>query len=291
MALGADGVLEHVAVAKKEANKPAAAATASSGRPVAPKQPWHYKVDTSRFSKGEIQPQQLLAEHSASAHARLSSNEKDLAVTRKLVEKLSDLRQPGACAMCTIDIKDGDACTELAGCQHSTFHWQCPEEQNVRDWLKKDGTCPICRQEVANPSKDAIKVVFNRHANAEMRLKDQLKDAEKQYLEKTGIKGSNINGAKTTAMLQELKEIKDKDATAAGLASVGSKVIIFSQWKEVLKKVHAGLHLDDIMCAFPSKKGKDRNAELQHFKTSTETFVLLLLVSEGAEGLDLTHAN
>jgi len=67
----------------------------------------------------------------------------------------------------------------------------------------------------------------------------------------------------------------------------GSKIIIFSKWPEVLERVSAGLRLNDISCAYPSGQqdggGKnDPNAELDHFKTSEETFVLLLLVDEGA---------
>eukprot|EP01044_Picomonas_judraskeda_P001784 COSAG03_NODE_113_length_12450_cov_625.151810_7_plen_139_part_00 len=66
----------------------------------------------------------------------------------------------------------------------------------------------------------------------------------------------------------------------------GSKIIIFSKWPEVLQRISAALHLNGIACAYPSGKRQDSpndpNAELDHFKTSEQTFVLLLLVDEGA---------
>eukprot|EP01043_Picozoa_sp_COSAG02_P008326 COSAG02_NODE_264_length_26618_cov_244.096459_10_plen_132_part_00 len=68
----------------------------------------------------------------------------------------------------------------------------------------------------------------------------------------------------------------------------GSKIIIFSKWPEVLQRISAALKLNGIACAYPSGKRQDGsqpndpNAELDHFKTSEQTFVLLLLVDEGA---------
>ncbi len=139
------------------------------------------------------------------------------------------------------------------------------------------------------------------------------------------MRGSDINGAKITAMLEEILKIRKTDAATdttsdasdtgksggaaaqgnnfdssddheSAVKSVGSnnrsnrrrgsKIIIFSTWPEVLQRISAALRLNDIACAYPSGKGQDGpndpNTELDHFKTSEQTFVLLLLVDEGA---------
>jgi hypothetical protein len=166
-----------------------------------------------------------------------------------------------------------------------------------------------------------------------------LEQAERAYQLTTSVRGSDINGAKITAMLEEILKIRKADADAhadgatgsndmadsaaaavtssdddvlqqtleqhgvggaasssnggrgvsASSAATGSKIIIFSPWGEVLERIATGLRLNNIACAHPSGFWQDdsglrndANAQLEHFKTSNETFVLLLLVDEGA---------
>ena len=130
--------------------------------------------------------------------------------------------------------------------------------------------------------------VFDKQRFAAQRLKE----AETQYEKNTGVKGSDTNGAKITAMLKEIIDIRAKDDDKGN----GSKIIVFSTWPEFLDRVRDGLRRNNIACAYPSGTDEDGalndpNEELDHFKTSRTTFVLLLLVDEGAEGLDLTQAN
>lgn len=52
------------------------------------------------------------------------------------------LSQEKNCAICLQDFRDGECAKMLPSCGHS-FHLHC-----IDDWLSRQGTCPLCRNEV-----------------------------------------------------------------------------------------------------------------------------------------------
>ncbi|GJN14156.1 hypothetical protein PR202_gb00942 [Eleusine coracana subsp. coracana] len=59
--------------------------------------------------------------------------------------------KPAECAVCIVELKDGDSARRLPRCGHR-FHADC-----VGTWLRLHATCPLCRAGVAEPmnAKDA----------------------------------------------------------------------------------------------------------------------------------------
>ncbi|GJN06424.1 hypothetical protein PR202_ga24153 [Eleusine coracana subsp. coracana] len=53
------------------------------------------------------------------------------------------------CAVCLSELADGEKVRALPSCGH-VFHVEC-----VDAWLRSRTTCPVCRAEVAPPTKDA----------------------------------------------------------------------------------------------------------------------------------------
>ncbi|GMI63750.1 Arabidopsis Toxicos en Levadura 92 [Hibiscus trionum] len=62
--------------------------------------------------------------------------------------KSNDFDQP-SCSICLQSLKDGELARNLPRCGH-IFHLKCIDE-----WLKREGTCPMCREHVLN---DAVEL-------------------------------------------------------------------------------------------------------------------------------------
>ncbi|XP_068668168.1 NEP1-interacting protein 2-like isoform X2 [Aristolochia californica] len=58
-------------------------------------------------------------------------------------EKASGLRGETNCAICLLEFEEGEAARKLPFCRHF-FHMAC-----VDKWLHRHGSCPVCRQDIA----------------------------------------------------------------------------------------------------------------------------------------------
>ncbi|XP_039072260.1 NEP1-interacting protein 1-like [Hibiscus syriacus] len=67
--------------------------------------------------------------------------------------KSNDLDQP-SCSICLQGLKDGELARNLPRCGH-IFHLQCIDE-----WLRRKGTCPICREHLFNDSEEFVQCII-----------------------------------------------------------------------------------------------------------------------------------
>lgn len=97
-------------------------------------------------------------------------------------------------------------------------------------------------------------------------------------------------------MVRRIKRLTQKDPSA--------KVLVFSSWQDVLELVSHALQANALPFAYASRKGKGRNAfdqaisrfkqpaasldTVQHGSSAANMQILLLLIKQGANGLNLT---
>lgn len=213
---------------------------------------WQYEVESSGVEKS-------LQLQLTTSRKALKKGKLDQVTSSKLSRQLNELKRSVVnCSICQDPIVDGQVCARLP-CGHSGFHWNCGEQASIGAWVKDNKSCPVCRAVVA--LHQLVKQPFDQQMKAE----HLLKAVEISYQNQTGVHGSDINGAKITAMLRELMKIK-----AADTADNGSKIIMFSKWPEMLKRVEAGLERNKIASAYPSGKGADgtKNDPTNNWTTS-----------------------
>ncbi|XP_021287690.1 NEP1-interacting protein 1 isoform X2 [Herrania umbratica] len=57
-------------------------------------------------------------------------------------------REESSCSICLQELKDGELARNLPRCGH-IFHLNCIDE-----WLSRQGTCPMCREQVCNDAEE-----------------------------------------------------------------------------------------------------------------------------------------
>ena len=71
----------------------------------------------------------------------------------------------------------------------------------------------------------------------------------------------------------------------------GQKVLVFSQFVQMLQIIRSWLHLSNIPCCYLDGSVKDRHAEVERFNTDPSIPVFLISLKAGGTGINLTSAN
>jgi non-specific serine/threonine protein kinase len=71
----------------------------------------------------------------------------------------------------------------------------------------------------------------------------------------------------------------------------GNKVLVFSQFVQMLQIIRSWLHLSDIPCCYLDGSVKERHEEVQRFNNDHDIPVFLISLKAGGTGINLTSAN
>lgn len=193
-------------------------------------------------------------------------------------------------------------------CAHS-FHKAC-----VRRWLQLHGACPVCKRAAVLDACVPVDMSDDsRNWNRNMRklkpLQSPIGLVKLPLMSNASESGEEIT---CTTVLEEVDvesdvEVKGQwgskiDALVADLLRLlmkgedrgqGEKVVVFSQWAEMLEIVSEALHVNGICYSLCTDRSKDFSecGPLERFKSDLDTRVLLLPLHLGAEGLDLVQAS
>ncbi|XP_059483639.1 E3 ubiquitin-protein ligase SHPRH [Neocloeon triangulifer] len=153
---------------------------------------------------------------------------------------------------------------------------ECLEELKRRRINKRILKCPICREDTASGEISYINTKMQPEIDAKKNELDELEDLE--AIKKLGRQQS----AKAEVIVREIRKILKKDPT--------DKILIFSAWVSMLDVLQSALTENDISCA-QVKSGKKFQEAIQLFKDPLKKVTALLLpVSRGSKGLNLTEA-
>lgn len=178
-------------------------------------------------------------------------------------------------------------------CAHN-FHGDC-----VRRWLQKHRACPVCKRPAV--FDDCVNVDMSSGINSSTghdATKTKLRVKLSQAVSREGVGVEELEssvdirgqwGSKIDALVAELLQLLMK----GGDTGEGEKVIVFSQWTEMLQIVSEALQANNINFSLCMDRAKDFGdlGPLQRFKSNTDTRVLLMPLHLGAEGLDLVQAS
>eukprot|EP00180_Rhodochaete_pulchella_P003063 Plantae.Rhodophyta-Rhodochaete_pulchella.ctg4997.p1 GENE.Plantae.Rhodophyta-Rhodochaete_pulchella.ctg4997~~Plantae.Rhodophyta-Rhodochaete_pulchella.ctg4997.p1 ORF type:complete len:654 (+),score=94.50 Plantae.Rhodophyta-Rhodochaete_pulchella.ctg4997:1125-3086(+) len=176
----------------------------------------------------------------------------------------SESKGQSMCPMCLLDLDANDFTVYPCG------HWFCLSctaallDRIPKCVSMKSLLCPVCRSRTA-----AAEISYVSKTRRESALTEQ---------------SSSRYGTKIGAVTSCITSILEDDAS--------SKILVFSQWKDVLNIVAqalAGCGVDSLRL-WTGKRGKGKNP-LQLFKTDSKYSVMLLPFRSGANGLNLTEAS
>lgn len=191
--------------------------------------------------------------------------------------QLATLQGSGVERSCSVCMEEDIPLNELAitSCAH-TFHLAC-----LREWLKQQRRCPTCR----------YAPLTLRHVSG---LASELAAPQKQQTDSVESFKDELRqkfGSKIRAMVRTFREIRRSDLSA--------KVLIFSQWDEMLDRIGVALAAYDIrhlrIESQKEKRHKSTSAtvlrKFQEEQGPSATPVLLLSLESSASGSNLTAAN
>jgi len=170
------------------------------------------------------------------------------------------------CPICRDEI--GGQWSVLNGCSHS-YCVECIKHLIEKYSVGKFVRCSVCRH--MNPHRD-ISYVCRKNEQVE----------EDEDMEIADVKGDH--STKIEAVVKMLLRIQ--------VESPGAKSLVFSTWTDVLDILATALDDNSINYAALHTQGKGKlQRNLQKFKNRDDVHVLLLPVSSGANGLNLTEAS
>ena len=179
----------------------------------------------------------------------------------------------------------------LVGCSHR-FHRDC-----IQAWLRKDKSCPLCKTRV-KPQQDlqAIQVTPVGSPKKGSNSSKRGSHANPATSRHMGRWGTKVGAVVTDIIALGTAPVSGKassSGTGSGERDTSSdKVLVFSQWKEMLSIVSCALSAEGVAHEFCFQAAHfSPRGRLSRFKSTADCRVLLLPLAFGAEGLDLTEAN
>ena len=167
-------------------------------------------------------------------------------------------------------------CSDPMGEEFSTAkcgHFFCTPCADGWAAAKKNSvTCPICRMEL--DSKQPFIITSKKK-----------KALDNQTLKQKILTSLRTNfGAKMAYVIYYLKYVLPE-------SDPGSKVIIFSQWDEMLMLMHQCMEKEKINTLWCKGSAEMKQKSLDAFKYRDDCNVMLLSLINSASGTNLTHAN
>lgn len=162
------------------------------------------------------------------------------------------------CSICTDEIVKS---ISLGKCLHY-FCTLC-----IREWLKTGTACPICREFLSISTMMDMKIKQESIPTEE--TMDQLKE---------------LYGTKMAYIINHIKNV-------IPLKEPSAKVLVFSQWDEMLELVSATLSDNDIDSVIVKGTTNERLASVKKFQNDEKCKVILLSTTNCASGTNLVRAN
>lgn len=199
----------------------------------------------------------------ASLVERITSTKRELAILnstlayfRSLVPQIAQsTNEP--CTICMEDITQ----LTMTPCGH-IFCKEC-----ILAAIARQSVCPLCRAKV---EKDMLTEIIEPSQKEELDDKHKIVDMVSKY------------GTKTAHLIKYLNELTEREPD--------SKVIIFSQWDDMLHRIGSSLTENDIKNVYCKGNVHQRNKAIENFK-KPEVPVIMLSLDNAASGTNLTQAN
>jgi SNF2 family DNA or RNA helicase len=126
--------------------------------------------------------------------------------------------------------------------------------------VARQPVCPLCRSAI---EKNSLTEIIEQKQKEELNDKRELGDMVMRY------------GTKTAHLIKYLKDLKDQEKD--------SKVIIFSQWDDMLHRIGSSLTENGIKNVYCKGNVHQRNKAIEDFK-KPEVYVIMLSLDNAASG-------
>lgn len=166
--------------------------------------------------------------------------------------------------------------TMLMNCSHK-FHHLC-----ITEWIKRSQKCPMCKKSANKASLQTCAIDTPKYNHA----------ASESARSQSEIALMKSWGTKVGAIVEDLKVLTSSGNVRNGRETSNDKILVFSQWREMLAIVAAALRSNAIQYEYCFEvRHFQQGGALSRFKSDANIRILLLPLDFGAEGLDLTEAN
>jgi SWI/SNF-related matrix-associated actin-dependent regulator of chromatin subfamily A3 len=186
----------------------------------------------------------------------------------------------------------------------STFILKTLEKINEKIDFNEDENCIICYENMDNPILTPCGHIFcNSCIQRCIKLKpecpmckhqitpDTLVDIKKKKPEGTSIESENMNPLMNPLVLKYGSKLGKLIQTTRTLLSQDARIIIFSQWDDMLSLIGKSMLENGVDCSFISGNVYRRNKAINRFKMGGhDNSVILLSLSNSASGTNLTEA-
>ncbi|KAF2069113.1 hypothetical protein CYY_009566 [Polysphondylium violaceum] len=188
------------------------------------------------------------------------------------------------CVICQ-EPMDNDVVMLLCG--HS-FCYECIKFMIDKNPLAGTIQCPVCRTRLNISEISYISKAQEPEAPREPVPEDQINTNLYDLQRDPSIEIKGSFGTKIEAILYTLIGIQRQSVEKTGTVD---KVIIFSQWSDVLKIISIALSENNIKFARSDQAGQSGfHLAINSFRKDSSVNVLLLLTAKGANGLNLIEA-
>lgn len=143
----------------------------------------------------------------------------------------------------------------------------------IGEWMKTSKTCPQCRHAISTDAKSTDRLI-------QININEQPKDDQSISMDKL----KELYGTKMAHLIHHIKYVIPENEPE-------SKVLVFSQWDEMLKLVSKTLNDNGIESLVIEGSTISKQSKLRKFQTSDKHKVILLSTNKCASGTNLTQAN
>jgi len=189
-------------------------------------------------------------------------------------EQIADELFPKSCPVCYGDMDNGEM--SIFPCGHA-FCLDCPGRL-FENAIRKHILCPTCRTRL---SVEEISLISTKAQGA--RDSVYVDESDPDLVNEQSIPVEGSYGTKISAIVRRMKSLLRENPDV--------KILLFSQWTEMLKIIESALIRNDIGCCLAKQSGRAFVHSIETFKSDPSISVLMMSVNSGANGLNLIEAS
>ena len=183
-----------------------------------------------------------------------------------LQNTIDKITEPESCPICLEDIHN----IAITSCGHK-FCWECIDNYTKTLTVKK---CPCCKTEFTSKDIYLLK-----------------KTEEKDYNNDDDELQTIINDTKSTKIGNIIHWLKQQSSSDSDGRTTTNKIIVFSQWDEILNKVSEYLEKYKINVVHCKGSVYQKKKSIDLFINSDKYNIIMLSSRNAASGINLTVAN